>query len=65
MFAPEVLNFLQSCFISCPCLYVYLLFLQVAVSLLTVHLIGKLETTNAGCLSVSLLQKIHLVSKEV
>lgn len=38
---------------------------QVAISLLTVHLIGKLETTNAGCLSVSLLQKIHLVSKEL
>lgn len=38
---------------------------QVAVGLLTVHLIGKLATGDAGSLSVSLLEKVRLMSKKV
>lgn len=38
---------------------------QVAVSLLTVHMIGKLATGDSGSLSVSLLEKVRLMSKKV
>lgn len=38
---------------------------QVAVSLLTVHMIGKLATGDAGSLSISLIEKVRLMSKKV
>ena len=39
--------------------------LQVAFSLLTVHIMGKLVAGDAGSLSVSLVEKIRLVFKKV
>lgn len=39
--------------------------LQVALSLLTLHIMGKLVAGDAGSLSVSLVEKIRLVFKKV
>jgi nuclear pore complex protein Nup188 len=39
--------------------------LQLAASLFTVHVMGRLATSDSGTLSVSLLEKILVLSKKV
>lgn len=44
---------------------ILMLFVQVAVCMFIVHLISKLSTSNTGSLSVSLIEKVHMISKKV
>lgn len=61
----SVLGELIKSYTSCAYDNEILFHAKVAVSLLAVHMIGKLATGDAGSLSISLLEKVRLMSKKL